>query len=111
MRKTLMILTVLPIAALALSVGCGSDKNPGSPDPGLTYPYPDTPDQLMANFKAAYDQMDAQGYDEEILRPNFVFKFAEDTPEPISGPTGLLTREQELTISTNMFSGAPGVDP
>ena len=78
---------------------------------GTYAPYPDSPDRLMENFKETYDEMDAVTYDEEILHPDFVFKFADDTPEAISGPTGILTREQELTTTTNMFSGASGSDP
>lgn len=111
MRRTLIPLIVLCAATAMFAPGCGDSGSDTVDGPTTTYPPADTPDQLMENFKACYDAMDASAYDDEILHPDFVFVFSADTPEQIAGPTHSLTREQELDTSTNMFHGQPGVDP
>lgn len=65
------------------------------PDAGL-YPFPETPDQLMANFVSAYASRDLAGY-AATLHPDFTFV-------PV-GKGASLTRDDELRVATNMFSG------
>ena len=105
------LLILLPVAALLLfGAGCifSPDDKPGPPQPPPPAVFPDTADKLMSNFQLAYSGMDYEKY-QEVLHANFRFLFK---PEDAVGlPDDVLTRDEELTISYNMFSGEPRPQP
>ena len=106
--KRLMIL--LPVAALMLfGAGCIFSPEPDPIEkPPVVTQFPDTADKLMDNFKVAYSNMQYEKY-QEVLHANFRFLFK---PEDAVGlPDDVLTRDEELTISYNMFSGEPRPQP
>jgi hypothetical protein len=107
--KRLSIL--LPVAALMLfGAGCifSPDEKGGGPPTPPPVVFPDTPDKLMDNFQTAYSGMSYEKY-QEVLHANFRFLFK---PEDAVGlPDDVLTRDEELTISYNMFSGEPRPQP
>ena len=109
-------LSMLSLAALAfLVVGAGGcifspdsdDGGPGTgpgPDP---YPFAGTEDQLMANFKTAYDEMDRNVYVDDVLYDEFHFVFTEGSPY---APAGGWDRGAEVESVTSMFAGNAGWD-
>lgn len=72
------------------------------------YPFPDTPSQLMANFRKAYDEMDIDEY-RDVLHEDFAFVFVDGSP--VAPPNGVYTREEDLASTARMFSGEQGQDP
>jgi hypothetical protein len=64
------------------------------------YPFPETPDQLMANFAVAYAQRDLDGY-AATLHPDFEFVPAGAGADRAA----YYSRETELRVARNMFSG------
>ncbi len=82
-------------------IGCFGHDSVMAPDPETgNYPFADTPDQLMANFAAAYGARDLEGY-AATLHPDFVFVPAGAGPDAKSH----YSRETELRVAANMFSG------
>ncbi|MBK7702151.1 MAG: hypothetical protein IPI34_04270 [bacterium] len=71
------------------------------------YPFTDTPSQLMANFRRAYEAMDIDEY-RDTLHESFVFVFVDGSP--VAPQNGVYTREEDLVSTTRMFSGEPGQD-
>ncbi|MDO9693969.1 MAG: hypothetical protein Q7W56_04510 [Candidatus Latescibacteria bacterium] len=97
------------IALLVLIGGCFHSNDPVDPDPQPdAYPFADTVEQLMTNFKNAYDEMDIDEYD-NALHEEFHFVFADGSY--VAPPSGFFTREQDLESTTNMFAGEQGADP
>ena len=95
-------------ALLALIPGCFSSGDPADNDPpDPTYPFPGTAEQLMTNFKNAYDRMNIAEY-RNVLHADFLFVFAAGSP--VAPPTGVYTREDDLESTTNMFNGEQGQD-
>ncbi len=82
-------------------VGCQDNDGVVAPDPETgRYPFADTPDQLMANFAAAYGARDLEGYAATLHRDYvFVPSGAEAHSE------AHYTRETELRVAANMFHG------
>lgn len=100
------IFTLMTLILLLLGwqlIGCQSDEALFAPDPtAKTCPVATTPDQLMANFAAAYQARDLEGY-AQTLHPDFVFELA---PASVAaGCPASWDRTQELRVSANMFSG------
>jgi hypothetical protein len=102
------------LAALAalvlLAGGCifSPDPDDGAPPPPITYPFPDTAQKLMTNFKTAYDQMNIDEY-RNALHTGYIFVFADGSP--VAPTTGIYTREEDLQSTTRMFNGEQGQDP
>ncbi|MCK9996791.1 MAG: PKD domain-containing protein [Candidatus Krumholzibacteria bacterium] len=73
-------------------------------------PFPDSPDQLMANFKTIYESMDVERY-LKIMHPDFQTILQEETiiDFPDVGPT--LDVTEETRIHERMFSGEVVEDP
>lgn len=99
------------LAALLLLVSC-SDDDPVTPTPeptGSSLPFPDTPGQLIANFVAAYEAMDADeiGY---LLAPEFQLFLQDATVGafPVLGPT--LDHDDMAGFHARMLAGEPGRD-
>lgn len=107
-------MTMMAAAALLAlgAAGCifspddgGDDRRPPPPP----VPFPDTPDQLIENFKAAYTEMDVAKY-RDVLHTDFRFLFTSEDIQRALFPTDPYNRDQELEIADNIFSGRPGQD-
>lgn len=72
--------------------------------------FPDTPDQLMTNFRGAYGQMDVDKL-MTMLHPQHLTYLQQDTVDnfPELGPT--LDVQEEQRIHERMFSGHDVTDP
>ena len=106
---------LLPAALLLLMApgGCIFSPDEGGdlpPEPKVTIPFAGTEDQLMRNFRTAYEEMDFNAY-EDILHPDFITILQPDTQQdfPDVGPT--LDVAEELRIARRMFDGLPVNDP
>ncbi|MGD9546777.1 MAG: hypothetical protein AB7V45_04415 [Candidatus Krumholzibacteriia bacterium] len=112
MIQTNRWLTGLVILAALLTLVSCSDDDPVTPTPeptGSSLPFPDSPEQLMANFVAAYEAMDAEeiGY---LLAPEFQLFLKDATVGdfPVLGPT--LDRDEMAVFHDRMFAGESGRD-
>jgi hypothetical protein len=98
-------LTVFAVLALSIG-GCFDSGDPEDTDPPpVAYPFPDTVEQLMTNFRDAYDSMNITEYD-NVLHEDFRFIFAEGSD---IDPDGYFTREEDLLSTTHMFNGEQGM--
>jgi hypothetical protein len=78
------------------------------PEPVVSaYPFPDTAEQLMANVRAAYEDMDITEY-AFTLHEDFVFQFS--TECLIAPDGGAYTREQDLLHTGRLLNGEEGYD-
>lgn len=106
---------MLSLATLAFLViatgGCifspDSDTGGGGPPVTDPYPFPGTEDQLMANFKKSYDDMERNVYVDDVLNDEFYFVFTEGSPY---APTSRWDRGAEVESVTRMFAGNGGYD-
>jgi hypothetical protein len=73
-------------------------------------PFPDTPDQLMANFQTIYETMDVDAY-LEIMHPDFLTILQESTTEEFPDVGTTLDVTEESRIHERMFSGEAVTDP
>lgn len=100
-RKTLPLLLVLGILALALT-GCifspDPDPDPIQDDP-VEYVTATTPRLMMDNFETAYTERDIDGYAEEVLDDGFLFFFLDDEAQDF------WTKDEDLISMRNLFSG------
>ncbi|MBK6898250.1 MAG: hypothetical protein IPH09_02940 [bacterium] len=71
------------------------------------YPFPDTAEQLMANVRAAYEDMDITEY-AFTLHEDFVFLFS--TECLIAPEGGAYTREEDLLHTGRLLGGETGYD-
>jgi hypothetical protein len=69
-------------------------------------PFPDTPDKVIQNLRAAYQGMSIDIY-RHVLHPSFVFHFLQYDIDNLNLPTDHFTRAQDLTSTESMFSGLP----
>jgi hypothetical protein len=106
---------LLPVALLLLMApgGCIFSPDEGkniTPINPVGVPFAGTEDQLMMNFRTAYEEMDFNAY-QDILHPDFITILQPDTQEefPDVGPT--LDVAEELRIAERMFAGQPVTDP
>lgn len=108
MRRSLDLLLVLAFLC-ALAGGCfDAEDSPIDPDPAVsTYPFTDTAEQLMANVRAAYEDMDIAEYT-FTLHEDFVFLFS--TECLIAPEGGAYTREEDLLHTGRLLSGETGYD-
>ena len=108
MRRSLNLLLVLAFL-IALVGGCfDSEDSPIDPDPAVsTYPFPDTAEQLMANVRAAFEDMDITEY-AFTLHEDFEFVFS---PECLIAPADdTYSREEDLLHTTRLLDGETGYD-
>jgi len=103
--RRLVFLMPLLLVAMAGS-GClfSPDNDSKPPPPPPVIPFPDSADQLIANFKTAYTSMKIDDY-RPVLHPQYVFILRpEDVP---LGESDRFTYAEELAVAENMFSGLP----
>jgi hypothetical protein len=102
-------LVIFVACALLLTVAaCKDNDDPVAPHtPADTLPFPDTPDQLMANFKTAYAGMDLVPYRDEVLNPDYAFILQDATREEFGLPDNIFDHADEIRIAGKMFSGQP----
>ncbi len=101
---------LLTAATLVLAAGCGDEESdpvgPGPNDniPASSLPFPDTPDQLMANFQTIYETRNAAEYALHLDPAFETFLQAPTMAEfPLVGLT--LDETEENRIHGRMFSG------
>lgn len=108
-RSLSLSLLLLLLAMLALATGgcifSPDDEGGTDVDPPTPLPFPSTPEQLMANFKTVYTDMDLVRYREEILSPDYVFVLQGETVEEFGLPDNIFEYEDELRIAGKMFGG------
>jgi len=102
------ILAVLAFLG-AMAGGCfDSEDVLVQPEPAVSaYPFPDTAEQLMANVRAAYEDMDINEY-AFTLHEDFVFLFS--TECLIAPEGGAYTREEDLLHTGRLLNGEAGYD-
>jgi hypothetical protein len=113
MRIQSRVLGLLMMLLLMLaSGGCiFSPDDAGGPDPIVEdpLPFPDDPDQLIANFKTVYSGMDHTRYRDEILSPDYTFVLQVETVEEFGLSSNIYEYADEVAISAKMFSGLPNL--
>ncbi len=105
--RILRLAFLMPLL-LAVLTGSGClfspDNDTQPPPPPPVIPFPDSEDQLIANFKTAYTSMNIDNY-RPVLHPDYLFILrAEDVPP---GGSDRFTYAEELAVTENMFSGLP----
>ncbi len=107
--RFLSCLTALA-ALVVMAGGCIFSPDEGGDPPivVVTYPFPDTAEKLMTNFKNAYGTMNVDEY-RNALHTGYIFVFADGSP--VAPTTGIYTREEDLQSTTRMFNGDQGQDP
>jgi hypothetical protein len=107
-RWNLLLLAAAFTGLLFAATGCKDKDDPEPvPVPQYVLPFPDTPDQLMANFKTAYTDMDLDVYRDEVLRPDYTFVLLNETMEHFGLPDNLFEFADEVLITEKMFAGQP----
>ncbi len=103
--RRLVFLMPLLLVALA-GTGClfSPDNSDDPPPPPPVIPFPDSEDQLIANFKTAYTSMRIDDY-RPVLHPQYVFILRPEDVPP--GESDRFTYAEELAVAENMFSGQP----
>ncbi len=122
---------LIPVTALILMAGCVDQDDPVSPpladQPELSalldapftvdwpsavlragYPWPDSPDQAIANFRNAYHDEDVASY-ALMLAPGFRFVLQPETVEEYDLARGALDVNDEIRIAFNMCLGVPSM--
>ena len=108
--KSSVRLVVLMLAVLLAASGCSDGKKspltPGTEDniPDSSLPFPDTPEQLMANFQKIYETMDVDEY-RLILDPSFETILQQVTIDEFPDVGAKLDATEENRIHDRMFSG------
>lgn len=104
-RRALSLAFTALAAALLLTTGCNDKDDPQPPVPEYALPFPDTPDQVVANFRTVLTDLDVVAYRDEVLADEYAFILLDETVEEFALPDGIFDRDEELTIAQNMFSG------
>lgn len=103
-------LVVLMFGVLLVASGCSDDKEnpliPGTGDniPDSSLPFPDTPEQLMANFQKIYETMDVDEY-KLILDPAFETHLQQSSQNEFPGVGPTLDMTEENHLHQRMFLG------
>ncbi len=78
------------------------------PEPAL--PFAGTEDQLMANFRNVYEEMNFASFD-ELMHPDFIMLLQQSTIEEFPDLGQTLDLAEEMRIAERMFGGVPVTDP
>ena len=109
-NKMSVRLVVLMLAVLLAASGCSDEEKspltPGTEDniPDSSLPFPDTPEQLMANFQKIYETRDVDEY-QLILDPAFETILQQATIDEFPNVGAKLDVTEENRIHERMFSG------
>lgn len=109
MRRQITFLTMLlAFVAMFSLTGCifSPDDDTGPP-PGnepIDYPFPDTKEQVLENFKTAYEEMDIEGYT-DCLHEDFKFLFTPEDQTQYQIPNAYFERAEDLEVTERIFSG------
>jgi hypothetical protein len=115
MKTTKFLLLLAAVALLIVPAGCifspddGDEGGGGTPTPP-PIPLAGTEEQLMANFRTAYEDMDYNTF-EDLLHPDFITILQNSTVEEFPDVGLTLDLAEELRIHQRMFSGQPVTDP
>jgi hypothetical protein len=103
------LLALLVACSLVLTfTGCKDNDDPVVPQtPADVLPFPDTPDQLMANFKTAYADMDLAPYRDEVLNQDYRFILQDSTVEQFGLLDNIFDFADEVRIAGKMFTTQP----
>ena len=98
-------------ATLAGTSGCDQGEVISCYVPYTPYPVYDllpatSPDQLMANFQLAYEDMNIE-FLRDVLHEDLKLLLQSDTVAAYDLPRDFFSYEEELSIHTNIFSGNP----
>lgn len=99
-------------AALVCLAGCSDDEVSPEPPPVVEspYPFPGSEDQLLANFRSAYEALDAAGVTQMLRGDSVTFLQANTQLEfPELGPT--LDYAEEVRCAARMLGGKSVTDP
>ncbi len=114
MKTTKFLLLLAAVALLIVPAGCifspDDDDGGETPPPKPTIPPAFSEDQLMANFRTAYEDMDYDIF-EDLLHPDFITILQNSTIQEFPDVGTTLDRSEELRIHQRMFSGQPVTDP
>ena len=111
MNKKIRIV-ILMLAVLLIASGCSDEEEgpltPGTGDniPDSSLPFPDTPEQLMANFQTINETMDVGEY-KLILDPAFETFLQQVTQDDFPAVGSTLNVTEENRLHARMFSGEP----
>lgn len=105
---------LLPALMVLLLVQPGCIFSPDDdPDdnvtPPVVLPFPGTKDQVMANFRTIYENMDIAGF-RNLLHPDYLTILQQSTIDAFPDVGETLDINEELQIHERMFSGQSGTD-
>ncbi len=109
-EKLRVRLVFLVLAVPLVVSGCSEEDEtpffPGPTDniPDSSLPFPDTPEQLMANFQRIYETMDLDEY-KLILDPDFETHLQQGTQDEFPNVGSTLDVTEENRIHERMFLG------
>ncbi len=107
-RKLAMLLLMMLLLA---SGGCIFSPDDGGGDdiipPEPPLPFADDPDQLIANFKTVYTDMNINLYRDEVLSEDYTFVLQAETVEEFQLSDNIYEYADEIVIAEKMFSGQP----
>lgn len=100
-----------PTAVAARPAGL-SVATPSVATPGLSsrQPFPDTPDRLVANLRAAYERMDVDGY-RQLLSPGYLLELQPGTIAAFPDVGDGLDAREDRRGHERLFSGRDVTDP
>ena len=106
-----LIPLVLALGLLLLGTGgCIFSPSPDPepvPQPPPTYAAATSPEILMQNFKAIYENMDYDAFRDLLMDEGYKTMLQQDTVDEFSLPQNFFTYEEELAIQQHIFSSQP----
>jgi len=104
-----LIVAAAVLAGMMIMAGCSDKDDPVrvEPDPPIG---PESPDELVIQFLAAYEARDLEEY-LALLDPDYLTLLSEITTEDFPDLGATLDLDEEMRIHERMFSGINVVDP
>jgi hypothetical protein len=116
MLKTKSLVSLALALVLTAAGGCIFSPDDDKPctgadcNPDAGYPFPDSPDQLMLNFKAIYEDMDFAAY-AKMIHPDYIMILQQSTQDLYPDVGSTLDVAEELRMHERMFSKQDVTDP